>query len=75
MLKIIERAAKKSGGIVALAAKLGVRHQTLYSWKQVPPEHVLKLEQISGVSRHKLRPDLSKIFVEAAPDAPTQEVA
>lgn len=66
MLKIVERAAKKNGGIVALAAKIGVKHQTLYSWKLVPPEHVLTLEALSGVSRHKIRPDLSRIFVPAS---------
>lgn len=72
MLKIIERAAKKSGGIVALASKLGVRHQTLYSWKQVPPEYVLKLESITGTSRHLIRPDLSRIFVEPNPASEEQ---
>lgn len=75
MLKIIETAAKKNGGIVALAAALGVRHQTLYSWKQVPPEHVLTLERLTGVSRHKLRPDLSRIFIDADPASKAMDAA
>lgn len=31
---------------------------TVSAWIQVPAEHVLRLEKHTGVSRHKLRPDL-----------------
>ncbi len=64
MIEIVEHAAKRAGGIVALANELGVKHQALYSWTQVPANHVLTIERITGISRHKLRPDLSEIFVE-----------
>ena len=41
-----------------LSAKLGITEQTLSQWKRVPPEHVLTIEHITGVSRHIQRPDI-----------------
>lgn len=64
MIEIIERAANRAGGSVALAAALGVQHQALCDWEQVPAEYVLRLEDLSGFSRHLIRPDLSRIFIE-----------
>ncbi|MDB5584857.1 MAG: repressor [Bradyrhizobium sp.] len=32
--------------------------QAISQWKQVPAERVLEVERVSGVSRHRLRPDL-----------------
>lgn len=64
MIKIVEIAAEKSGGLVALAADLGIKHQALYSWTRVPAERVIDIERITGVSRHDIRPDLSRIFIE-----------
>lgn len=58
MLEIVEKAAEKVGGIVALARKLGIRHASMYSWKKVPAERVLMIEKITGVSRHEIRPDI-----------------
>lgn len=58
MLEIVEQAAEKAGGIVALARKLGIRHASMYSWKKVPAERVLMIEKITGVSRHEIRPDI-----------------
>ncbi|HWV19502.1 MAG TPA: Cro/CI family transcriptional regulator [Devosia sp.] len=58
MLKIVEIAAEKAGGPIALAAALGIKHPALYSWKRVPAERVLQIEKLTGVSRHDLRPDV-----------------
>lgn len=58
MLDVITIAASKSGGIVALARELGIRHTALYSWKRIPAERVLDIERITGISRHELRPDI-----------------
>lgn len=55
---IITQAAEKVGGIAELARRLGVKHPTFYRWRQVPSGRVLKLEEVSGISRHDLRPDL-----------------
>lgn len=54
----IEKAIKESGGGAALALALNLTRQAVYQWKTVPPQHVLEVERISGVSRHDLRPDL-----------------
>ena len=58
-----ERAKKNSGGPAALARALNERGVTIKSqavsqWTKVPAERVLLVEEISGVSRHDLRPDV-----------------
>lgn len=58
MIDIVTKAAGKSGGVVALARELGIKHTALYSWTRVPAERVLDIERITGVSRHELRPDI-----------------
>lgn len=68
MLKFIEIAAEKNGGLVELARKLGISHQSLYSWKKIPAERVLQFEELTGIPRHELRPDLARIFAEPASD-------
>jgi DNA-binding transcriptional regulator YdaS (Cro superfamily) len=55
---IVHQAADRIGGLSELARRLGVKHPTFYKWSRVPAERVLQIEQITGVSRHDLRPDL-----------------
>lgn len=58
-MKPIDRAIELAGGTQALAEKCGVRYQAVQKWRhRIPAERVLKIEEISGVSRHELRPDL-----------------
>lgn len=47
----------------ALAARLGVDKATVWRWERsrVPAEKLLKVEQITGVPREKLRPDLYEV--------------
>lgn len=48
-----------AGGVVALSKGLGYRsHTSLLKWKKVPDKHLLKIEQITGIPREELRPDL-----------------
>ena len=49
---------KRAGGISALARALGIRHNAIYSWKRVPAERVLAVEEATGIPRSDLRPDL-----------------
>jgi DNA-binding transcriptional regulator YdaS (Cro superfamily) len=60
-LEALNRAISAVGGVGVLAGKLG-KHQTVVSqWKrrkQVPAEWVRKVEQVSGVACHELRPDV-----------------
>ena len=58
MLQVIKDAAEKAGGLSKLAASLGVRHQTFYSWSRVPAERAVDIERLTGIPRHELRPDL-----------------
>lgn len=51
-------AVREAGGGAALGRALGLTRQAIYQWAKVPPEHVLKVESLTGVSRHRLRPDL-----------------
>ena len=55
---ITTKAIEQAGGGAMLARELGVTRQAVYQWKLVPPQHVLDVERITGVSRHQLRPDL-----------------
>ncbi len=46
------------GGIAGLARKLGVSRQAVFQWDEIPESRVLQLEEVAGISRHDLRPDL-----------------
>lgn len=64
LLKAIEIAGGQSG----LAKLLGIKQGQISGWvrrdkKAPPPEYVLKIERLTGVSRHLLRPD---VFGEAS---------
>jgi DNA-binding transcriptional regulator YdaS (Cro superfamily) len=58
--KITEKAIKDAGGGALLSRKLGgnISRHAIYQWSRVPAEHVHAVESITGIPRHKLRPDL-----------------
>ncbi|RZD22377.1 YdaS family helix-turn-helix protein [Pseudoalteromonas sp. MEBiC 03485] len=60
-IKALQKAIKFSGGQAALADKLGKKQGHISMWirrDKVPAEMVLKIEKVSNVPRHELRPDL-----------------
>jgi DNA-binding transcriptional regulator YdaS (Cro superfamily) len=60
-MNAIERAIRAVGGRRALAERVGVRVQAVEKWvrfERIPAERVLTVEELTGVSRHDLRPDL-----------------
>lgn len=64
-------AAKAAGSQTALAKALGCTPQNVQwmcSTGSVPAKHVLKIEAVTGISRHQLRPDL---YPEALPTLDT----
>lgn len=46
--------------MTALADRLGINRVTLYRWGKtaVPAERVVQLERLTGIPRHRLRPDI-----------------
>lgn len=53
------KAKEVAGGPAALARALGtITPQAVSQWKRVPAEWVIKVESVTGISRHELRPDI-----------------
>lgn len=63
-LDALEEAISQAGGVTQLARLMGVSYQLVQGWRApgrkyaTPAEYVLRAEAASGVSRHRLRPDL-----------------
>lgn len=60
------------GRRLTLATALKIGPSALSQWTKVPAERVLEVERITGISRHDLRPDLSRIFVGSPPASETE---
>ena len=58
MQRAVSNAVQQVGSLKRLAERLGISRQALQQWHSVPVKHVLALEQLSGVSRYELRPDV-----------------
>lgn len=54
----LKRAIDVIGSKNDFAMRLGVSAQAISQWKTVPPLRVLQVEQLTGVPRHELRPDI-----------------
>lgn len=58
----LAKAVELVGGQSAMARLLEIRQPSVWAWlekgKELPAEHVLKVEANTGISRHLLRPDL-----------------
>lgn len=58
---VIQKAIDAVGDSAELATRLGISAGHVRMWKSrcsVPPKYVIRIEQITGVSRHELRPDI-----------------
>jgi DNA-binding transcriptional regulator YdaS (Cro superfamily) len=58
MQRAVDEAARRYRSKRAVAKRLGISHQALSCWDRVPAVHCLAMEEMSGVSRHLLRPDV-----------------
>ena len=58
----VERFINAMGGTANAAAALGIhKANVVANWRlrgQVPPDKVLAVESLTGISRHELRPDI-----------------
>ena len=63
----LDEAKKAVKGNTGLSRALngGITPQAISQWKQVPAERVLDVEQATGVSRHRLRPDIYPLQEQA----------
>ncbi len=52
------RAIESVGGQKTLAEKLSIKSQAISQWDRVPVNRVLTIEEITGVHRSELRPDI-----------------
>jgi Putative antitoxin of bacterial toxin-antitoxin system, YdaS/YdaT len=49
----------KAGGHMPKTARgLGITRSAVHQWRQVPGDHLVAVEQITGIPREQLRPDL-----------------
>ena len=51
---------RNAGGVAYVAKQLGLSRQSIYQWTEVPADHLVNLERITGVDRSFIRPDLFK---------------
>jgi DNA-binding transcriptional regulator YdaS (Cro superfamily) len=62
----IKKAIELAGGANALAHKLGVTHQAIYTWSHrgwVPIQRAIQIESLFGVPRENLlKPELAAIL-------------
>ncbi|WP_294266445.1 YdaS family helix-turn-helix protein [uncultured Sphingomonas sp.] len=58
----LQAALARAGSQSALARICGVGQPAVWKWlqasKRLPPQHVLKVEAVTGISRFDLRPDI-----------------
>jgi len=67
----LKAAVDIAGSQCEFARQLGVAQPTVWRWlrqsKQLPAEYVLRAEELYGVSRHHLRPDIYPVDLPPAP--------
>ena len=66
MQEALKEAIQEIGGPTKTAKHLNISAQAVGKWRRTPADKVLRIEKLSGVSRHKLRPDVFGL----APEAP-----
>lgn len=54
----LQEAIRAAGGVTELARRIGVTQPSVSNWRRVPAERVLAVEEVTGVKRDLLRPDL-----------------
>lgn len=63
---VLELIFEKAGSASELARRLQITPAAVLQWDKVPVARAIAVEQITGVSRHVLRPDIYGPVMEAA---------
>lgn len=59
LARAIDLVIAQAGSVAALAEALGISYQAVSCWRRhIPVAHVIRLEELTGISREVLRPDL-----------------
>jgi DNA-binding transcriptional regulator YdaS (Cro superfamily) len=58
--KSIQLAIDAAGGLRPLARQLGIKHSSIAAWARIPLRHLFTIEELTGIPREKLRPDIFK---------------
>lgn len=56
--KVLAKVYRKMKTKTKLAEELGLSRQAVSKWLQIPVQYVIKIESLTGISRHELRPDV-----------------
>ena len=56
----LAQAIAAAGSVTELAAALGLTVQAVSQWKRVPAERCAVVEEVTGIERQDLRPDIYK---------------
>ena len=54
----LEEAIQAAGGVTELARRIGIAQPSISNWDRVPADRVAAVENATGISRVRLRPDL-----------------
>ena len=54
----LDEAIRAAGGVTELARRIGVAQPSVSNWDRVPADRVVAVENVTGVPRVRLRPDL-----------------
>ena len=54
----LQQAIQAAGGVSELARKIGISQPSVSNWARIPAERVAVIEEVTGVGRALLRPDL-----------------
>ena len=64
----LQQAIEAVGGVSELARKIGNSQPSVSNWSRIPAERVPLIEEITGVDRALLRPDLFRERHQMAAD-------
>ena len=59
---VVQKLKSDTGLLKRVAAECGITPTAVRLWEKVPIERVPSVERVTGIPRHKIRPDLPDLF-------------